>query len=352
MKAELLSWIYKRKRGQVIREIFAKQDREGRARNFEEVFKEGDNRLRKLSRWMYIFPIPKGIGAHLYDLYFPSMLTLASFKNELDIVHIWSCMGLGGVILKTAFKDDRKGNCEPRLQQVFVDGIESLINAMGFPGKSADGRIAEFEDSPLLFTGKPIGLGIGGNPLDEYKLVFDKYHAFASSKTNLAYFFEVDISCPNTPEGQKLSQHPEQLEDLLTHMRSKTNAVIGVKFSPDMPDRELLKFAELLLRYPRMYANLGNTTRRKCADLGLPETAISIGGGGLSGPSLYSRTLAMTKLVAPTGIPIIATGGIGTAEQVMELRNNGATLIGMATSVGHDPYRIPLINKELVKYRI
>ncbi len=351
MKAKILSWMYRSKREKVIKGIFAKQDREKRHRDFEEVFEEGDKCLRKLPKWTYTFPIPEGIGVHLYDLHFPSPLTLASFKNELDIVHIWSCLGLGGVTLKTAFEDDREGNSKPRLQQVFVDGLEHLVNAMGFPGKSVVKRIAELDKSPLLYTGKPVGLSIGGNPLEEYKFVFGKYNEFVSSKTNVQYFFEADISCPNTPEGQKLSKRPDLLEDLLLYMRSKTKAVIGVKLSPDMPDNELLKLAELLLRFPRTYLNLGNTTRRKCVDLGLPETSISIGGGGFSGPSTYSRTLAMTKLVSVTGIPIMSTGGIHCAEQVLELKENGATLIGMATSVGHDPYCIPKINKELAKYR-
>jgi len=349
MKAELLSWIYTRKREKIIKEIFAKQDREGRPRDFEEVLEEGDKKIRKLPKWFFNFSIPKNIGAKLHDLYFPSPLVISSFKNELDILYKWMHLGFGGVILKTAFPEDRKGNVQPRMQQVFVDGIECLINAMGFPGKSVENRIAELQDSPVLDMERPIGFSIGGSSLDGYKFVFDKYNAFAASKTS-PHFYEVDISCPNTAEGQQLTKRPELLEDLLLHIRSKTDSVVGVKMSPDTPGNYLLKFAELLLRFPRTYINLGNSSYRRCADVGLPDEALSRGGGGLSGPVLYPGTLAMTKVVGITGIPIMSTGGINSAEQVIELRSHGAVLFGMATAIGHDPYCVPTINKELAKY--
>jgi len=350
MKAEILSWIYRREREKVIKEIFAKQDKEGRPRDFEEVFEEGDKKIRKLPKWFFNFSIPKNIGVKLHDLYFPSPLVISSFKNELDILYKWMNLGFGGVILKTAMPEDRDGNLPPRLQQVFVDGLEHLMNSMGLPGKGVEKKIAELEGSPILYMGKPIGFGLGGSSLDGYKFVFDKYHSFISTKTNIPHFYEINISCPNTAEGQQLTKHPELLEDLLLHIRSKTNAVVGAKMSPDTSGVDLLKFAELLLRFPKTYINLGNTTYRKCSDVGLPTNSLPSDGGGLSGPKLYDNTLPMARHVSITGIPIMSTGGIGTAAQVIELRKNGAVLFGMATAIGHDPYCVPIINKELAKY--
>jgi dihydroorotate dehydrogenase len=197
----------------------------------------------------------------------------------------------------------------------------------------------------VLFThGKPIGLSIGGSSLDEYKCVFDKLHEYMTARNN--HYYEINISCPNTPEGQQMSKHPELLQNLLAYMRGKTRAVIGVKLSPDMLNNSLLDFVDLIAQFSKTYVNLGNTTYRKCTQVGLPENAISIKGGGLSGPPLYLRTLEMTKLVAPI-LPIIATGGVDSAGKVQALLENGATLVGMATAVVQDMYCIPRINAQL-----
>ncbi|MDP1694428.1 MAG: amidohydrolase family protein [Candidatus Woesearchaeota archaeon] len=159
---------------------------------------------------------------------------------------------------------------------------------------------------------------------------------------------------PNTPEGQQMAKHPELLLELIKYMRTKTDRVIGIKLSPDMSNEQLRKFAEMVMPFGKTYVNVGNTTYRKCIDVDLPADAISIGGGGLSGPALYERTLGMAKVVAPTGIAICATGGIDSAEKVRAVQKVGReydvpVIVGMATAVVKDMYCIPIINRALGK---
>ena len=130
-------------------------------------------------------------------------------------------------------------------------------------------------------------------------------------------------------------------------MRIKTDEVIAVKLSPDVDNTTLMDYGRLIAGFPRTAINLGNTQRKTCAEAGLPEGAISVGAGGMSGPALYPRTLEMVKLAAPIGIPIIATGGVDSAQKVRELLDAGASLVGMATAVVKDMYCIPKINYEL-----
>lgn len=348
MKANILSYFYRRARAKVIRQVYGQQDKEGRSRDLEEVVEIGDKKLKALPRWAYTFRIPDGIGANLYDLHFPSPLTLAAFKDDLEIIDIWMRLGLGGACIKTVMREPREGNKRPRLQEVQLNGYDCLINAMGLPGHGVEGKIREFERSEIFSHGRPIGISIGGSSLDEYVHNFNKLNEYLARK-HCPFYWEINVSCSNTPEGQQIMKHPDLLEQLLAYMRERSGAVIGAKLSPDMSNESLLAFAELLKKFSRTYVNLGNTSFRKCEQVGLPPNAISIGGGGLSGPALYSRTLEMTKLVAPAGIPIIATGGIDSADKVKELRDNGAKLVGMATAVVKDMYCIPRINRQLSK---
>ena len=160
---------------------------------------------------------------------------------------------------------------------------------------------------------------------------------------------ELNISCPNTPDGQNMMANIQLIDDLLTQLRTITDWIIGVKVSPDQSNDDLTSIATIVSSYDRVYINAGNTTFRKCQDLGLSSDAISIGGGGMSGSTLYPRTLEIVKLLAPFKIPIIATGGIDTAEKAKEVLASGATLIGMATCLVKDPYTIVKINQALAK---
>ncbi len=351
MRVEILSFLYRKERRRVINRVYKRQEREGRPHDLEEAVEIGDKRLKQLNTlgsflW-YDFSIPSGREVRLYDLLFPSPLTLAAFKDDLEVIDIWLRLGLGGAIIKTLMKEKRDGNPRPRLQEVFPYGMPCFLNAMGLPGKAREEKLDDIAASSVFAHGRPIGISIGGSSLVEYGENFDVWRQHLGLHHYLNQFLEINISCPNTPEGQQITKHPELLEELLMYIRHRSNVVVGVKLSPDQSNGDLLMFADLVKGFQRTYVNLGSTSYRICEEVDLPKDALSTGGGGLSGPLLYFRTLWMVDLVAPRGIPIIATGGINSAEKIIELQNHGATLVGMATAVVKDMYCIPLINKKL-----
>lgn len=358
MKAALFSFLYRLIRRHTISQIYSHQERLRKPRDLEDAVEIGDRWLKRLPLWLYSFDIPKGIGATLYDLEFPSPLTLSSFKDDLDVITIWMRLGLGGACIKTVMNVPRQGNPRPRLQEVHFNGHDGLLNAMGLPGHGVGSVADALQTSKLFNFGRPIGISIGGSSIDEYLMNFNHISTALSGtqcsctlQTNpqAHYYFELNISCPNTPEGQQMSRNHHLLEGLLAHMREHTDKVIGVKLSPDMHDYDLLCIAGRIKNFPKTYVNLGNTTYRKCREVGLSPEAISMGGGGLSGSMLYDRTLRMTMLIRNIGIPIIATGGVDSSRKVKELLNFGATLVGMTTAVIQDMYCIPNINYKLAK---
>ena len=120
-----------------------------------------------------------------------------------------------------------------------------------------------------------------------------------------------------------------------------------IKVSPDATNQNLCNIAEIAKSHQRVTINAGNTQYRTCDSLGLKQSAISIGGGGLSGPSLFNRTLEMIELLATFNLPLIATGGIETVNQIKQLKEAGASIVGMATKLVKNPFDIVLINKAL-----
>jgi dihydroorotate dehydrogenase (NAD+) catalytic subunit len=328
MRAALFSLKYRAVRAAAIR-CFS---------DLEDAVIFGDRALKKLDavlgKILFDFPIPQNIGVRLHDLYFPSPLTFASFKDDAGILAIWLKMGLGGGTLKTILRDERTGNPRPRL----IDTGDGLINAMGLPGKGVALLKKELAQNPIFDFGRPVGLSVGGNSLEEYENNFRELEKLPQKKL----YFEINISCPNTPEGQDLIKHPDLLEKLINRMRAVSQRVIGVKVSPDQDDASLKKVAEMLRAVPKTYINAGNTRFQK-------SEKISIGGGGLSGAALFARTLEMTSLLVPLGVPVIATGGISRIEHVRALGEKGALLFGLATALVKDPYCVPRINSSLAR---
>src|SRR3989338_7109418 len=128
--APLCSHFYRESRRNMIDSITLQQRRQRRPVDLEEVVERGDAILKKLPNLLCTFPIPEGIGVQFHDLYFPSPLTLAAFKDDLTIIEKWMRLGLGGACIKTVMKEPREGNARPRLQEVTVEGYDCLLNAM------------------------------------------------------------------------------------------------------------------------------------------------------------------------------------------------------------------------------
>lgn len=299
--------------------------------------------LRPFLGWLWTAKIPAENQVRVYSLTFPTPLTFSSFKYHESTTRFWLDLGLGGGALKTILKDPRTGNKKPRIQE-FKHG---LINAMGLPGPGIKAFCEEVPGWKIWHQNKPIGISIGGNSIQEYVQNLKACYDVLSKNQLGPRYFELNISCPNTPEGQQITEDPELLRDLLQQIRAFTDDVISVKVSPDQSNDRLLEIGEICKSQDQIMINCGNTQFKRCEALGLSPKAISIGGGGMSGELCFERTCEMIRLFKPLGLPIMATGGISTPEHVNKALDLGADLIGMATALVKDPFRISKLNQTI-----
>ena len=291
----------------------------------------------------------KSLQLNCFDLNYDSPLTFAAFESHLDSIYLWLNLGIGGGCLKTIKLKSSCGNKRPRMQYLAIDNDAHLINALGLPGPGVDQLISIINNSKLGTYSCPLGISIGGDGLAEYKQVLNHLIDQNITLALAQPYFEFNISCPNTKTGKNMHENLSELEKLLKYARTITDRVLVLKVSPDTPNQLLCDIASLAKAYDKVTLNAGNTTYRKCESIGLEKNKISIGGGGLSGPSLYARTIEIAKCLEPFGLPIIATGGVSTCEQIIDLKNSGVAVVGMATSLVRNPFIIPKINKQLVK---
>ncbi|RAP32735.1 hypothetical protein DID77_04185 [Candidatus Marinamargulisbacteria bacterium SCGC AG-439-L15] len=353
MRAKLFGCFYKWIRHLVISYFARQREKNNDHPDLEDAEIFGDEKLKifnqYLSPFLFRFRVPKTIQVRLHNLTFPSPLTSAAFKDDLDILSIWFKMGLGGVCLKTVMQNPREGNVRPRLQEVLFQGSPHLVNALGLPGPGVQGLVESLSNATVFDFDRPVGISLGGQTPQEYESVMMTMEAFFKEKGIYNYYYELNISCPNIEGGSQFLHDVEALYRLLQGLRKKTTAVLGIKISPELENDQVLLLAEAMTYIDKSFINAGNTAYYTCQKLGLPYDALSQKGGGLSGLSLFSRTLELMFLLAPFKVPTIATGGISDFQHVRAVLDSGATLVGMATALVQNPYQIPIINQKLLQ---
>lgn len=345
MRITLLSIVYTLIRRLTLSLVYLSQAVFRQKRDMEPAVLIGDMGIKWVRRCapraLFQSPVYPNLERRLYDLTFPSPLTFSAFKHEPDCIKLWLDLGMGGGCLKTILPQMRPGNTRPRIQE--REGGD-LVNAMGFPGDGIPVFLKEVEQHILPFVSQPIGFSLGGGSIEEYRIAFRSLNDFVKRFPEKQLYYEMNISCPNVKNGRKLTKHPELLKELLLEIRSETDRVVGVKLSPDQTDEMLLTFAKLIYSVPRTYVNVGNTQY-------VTDSRLSVGGGGMSGPSLLKRTKEMVSLICDVGVPIVATGGVRTRDDVAYFLEQGVVMVGMATALVQNPFCVPKINQSLARGR-
>ena len=319
--------------------------------DLESIVEFGDRNLVKIDKFIgglaYQFAIPDNLDVEVFDLKFKSPIIASSFKSDKNLIGIWLRLGLGGAILKTIMKEERLGNSRPRLQQVRLERQSCLVNALGLPGEGVEKFSKEIFDNSLWNHSKPIGLSIGGENLDDYIQTFNVLEKLSNKLKSGDYFFELNISCPNTDTGSTIGENIDELETLINHIKAKNDSVLSVKISPDWNNDHLKKIGEVIKSKEKMIINAGNTQFKTVKYLGFENGSLPRGGGGLSGVAIFPRTLELINLFNDMNLKIMATGGISTIHHLNAVRDAGASLYGLATALIMDPYCIPKINYAL-----
>lgn len=323
----------------------------GKDKDLESIIEFGDRNLVKIDKYFggvaYEFAIPNNLDIEVYDLKFKSPIIASSFKSDKNLIGIWLKLGLGGAILKTIMKEARYGNSKPRLQQVRLERQACLVNALGLPGEGVENFSKSMVDSSLWNHNKPIGFSIGGEIFNDYIKTFDTLEKMLNDSKFSNYFFELNISCPNTDTGSSIGENIDELETLIDYIRTKSNSVVSVKISPDWSNDHLMNIGEVINSKEKMIINAGNSQFKTTEYLGFKNGSLPRGGGGLSGVAIFPRTLELINLFNDLDLKIMATGGISTIHHLNAVKGAGASLFGLATALIMDPYCIPKINYAL-----
>ena len=275
-----------------------------------------------------------GLEKELFGLRFSNPVGLAAgFDKDAKYIDELAYLGFGFVEIGTVTPLAQSGNEQPRLFRLPAD--KALINRMGF---NNEGAIAAARRLLRKKSNIIVGGNIGKNKATPNEAAVSDYEKCFHALYDVVDYFVVNVSSPNTPNLRAL-QEKEPLKQLLHHLQVLNSQKLKpkpilLKIAPDLTTEQLDDIIEIV-QETRLAGIVATNTTISRAGLKTPAAEVNdIGAGGLSGLPVKRKATEMIRYIhtrSGGNIPIIAVGGIFTAEDAQEKLDAGASLVQVYT---------------------
>jgi len=299
--------------------------------------------LKALPLWLGSAPAPDPIlETPLAGLALPNPVGLAAgFDKDAEVPDAMLRLGFGFVECGSVTPRPQAGNPRPRLFRLVED--EAVINRMGFNNQGLDVALARLKAR----AGRPgiVGLNLGANKDSEDRTA--DYVTGIRASAGMASYITINISSPNTP-GLRALQDGAALADLIARVqaaRPQTSGPLFIKLAPDQEEADYDIIARAALEGRVDGLIIANTTISRPA----LRSAHAQEAGGLSGAPLAPLAMAALRAFrSATGgaLPLVAAGGIATAEAALARIEAGATAVQLYSAL---VYRGPGLVRQITQ---
>lgn len=243
---------------------------------------------------------------------------------------------LGALVLKTVTPEPREGNPNPRM----CEWPAGVMNSIGLENKG----LAYWRDHvapQLAKTPVPVVANAGGHDLDEYVVMTAAFDAMEGVAA-----IELNLSCPNVKGGTQYATDPQALQQVVSACRAVTSKPLWVKLSPNVA--AIAPLAQAAEQAGGDALVVCNTVLGLLVDWRTRKPRLGNGYGGMSGPAVRPIAMRMVwESFQATTIPIIASGGASSADDVLDFVVAGATAVQIGTASFRRPDAISRMAAEL-----
>ena len=296
----------------------------------------------------------KRLERTVFGVTFPNPVGLAAgFDKHARALTVLAALGFGHIEVGTVTRYAQPGNPRPRMFRLPKDG--ALINRMGFNNCGAEAlakRLAAYGQLPV-----PIGISLGKSKITPLSQAAAEYVFSFRTLYQYGDYFAINVSSPNTP-GLRELQDKAALEELIAALTQENKKMAAqyncpqkpllVKIAPDLTPEAINDVVSICAKYALSGIIAVNTTISRDT-----LTTASTQAGGLSGAPLRDKALAIVRHIHTQvpHLPIIAAGGIATAEHARAMLAAGASLVQLYTGFIYEgPSVAKNINKGLIKF--
>ena len=293
---------------------------------------------------------PAGCARTVMGIAFPNPVGLAAgLDKNGEYIDALATLGFGSIEIGTVTPRPQPGNPRPRLFR--VPRAQAIINRLGFNNDGVDRLVENVRRARWRGV---LGINIGKNFDTPLEHAVDDYLACLRKVYPLATYVTVNISSPNT-KGLRDLQGSRPLEALLSALASERPALedrharrvpLALKIAPDLEGEQVASIAELVVTHRIDGVIATNTTVERDAVAHLPHGNEA---GGLSGAPLRSKSTRVVRELTGAlkgAVPVIAVGGIASADDALDKLAAGAALVQLYTGL---VYRGPALVDECVQ---
>jgi dihydroorotate dehydrogenase len=340
-----MGWPYKT----IVRPIFFTQDA-------EQAHSRALSLLARVSRDELLLHCAKTfygapeLPVELFGLKFPNPIGLAAGMDKFAAaVPVWEKLGFGFCELGGVTWHEQDGNPPPRMFRAVAD--EAIINRMGFNNPGAETlaqKLSGWKKSGS-WPNHPVGINLGKSKITSLEKAAEDYANSFRVLRDLADFFVVNVSSPNTP-GLRELQDKSALDEILTGLQQENSArkPILVKIAPDLSIEAIDEILELsaVRNISGIVATNTTISRPKSNSTALQKIYSET--GGLSGRPLRVRSTEIIRHIYQQTngkLPVIGVGGIFNADDAWEKITAGASLLQIYTGL---VYEGPGVTRKIV----
>jgi dihydroorotate dehydrogenase (NAD+) catalytic subunit len=270
-------------------------------------------------------------------------ITTASgcFGSGRDLDKIWDVTEIGMVVAKSVTLEVREGLPTPRMAET----PSGMLNAIGLQNPGVDSWL-ETELPWLIERGAPVLVSVAGKSVEDFAECARRIAASAPvgaghgpAKPGVVGL-EVNLSCPNVENrGLVFACKPAPSAEVIEAVREAVGPDLPIFGKLTADTTSVPEVAEAVMAAGATGLTLINTLLGMEIDWWSGQPALANTFGGFSGPAIRPVALRVVHQVAMAlpGVPIIASGGIRTAEDVIRFLRAGASMVSFGTANFENP---------------
>ncbi len=257
----------------------------------------------------------------------PVIAASGTFGYGAEFSHLLDLNRLGGIVVKGLSLEPMLGAPAPRL----VGTPAGMLNAVGLQNVGVRKFIAEKLPALRPYRTAVIA-NIFGHTVQEYAEVIRHLE-----QADGVAAYELNISCPNVAcGGLQFGSDPRMAAEVVAAARAVARRPLWVKLSPNVS--AIAAMARAAADTGADALTVANTYPAMSIDFRTRKSRIGNPTGGLSGRAIRPITTRLVyECFKAVKIPVIALGGIDSAEDILDYFVVGASAVQVGTANFTDP---------------
>ena len=257
----------------------------------------------------------------------PLLVASGTFGYGIEYGEVVDVNRLGAICSKGTTLRPRVGNPPPRVTETPA----GMLNSIGLQNPGVDAVLEKYGDRWASWD-VPVIVNVAGESVEDYVEVARRLDGHPGVSG-----IELNISCPNVGAGGlQFALDANAAAEVTAAVRKATDLPLMVKLSPAATD--VRGIAKAIANAGADSISAVNTLPGMALDRARRRPLLGNVYGGLSGPALKPVALRVVYEVAQVvKIPIVAIGGVGSLDDVLDFLMAGASAVQVGTAVFADP---------------